>query len=120
VFIRKTIKRYKDRIYTNYLLVETVTTPQGPRQRTICSLGGLAPGPKSKWPGLIGRVEATLLGQASLERQDPLVTELVTRVRDATSRGDIVSVHTDQLRQEKPREAGPVHVGHHMAAPGDR
>jgi len=114
VFIRKTIKRYKDRIYTNYLLVETVATPQGPRQRTICSLGGLSPGPKSKWPGLIGRVEATLLGQASLERQDPLVTELVTRVRNATSRGDIVSVHTDQLRQEKPREAGPVHVGHQM------
>lgn len=114
MFIRKTTKRYKDRIYTNYLLVETETTPQGPRQRTICSLGSLSPGPKSKWPGLIGRVEATLLGQASLEKQDPLVTELATRVRNASDCGDIVSVHADQLRQEKPREAGPVHVGHQM------
>src|SRR5215210_1888693 len=114
VFIRKTVKRYKDKIYTNYLLVETVSTPQGPRQRTLCSLGSLPPGPKSKWPGLIGRVEAALLGQTSLESQDPLVTELVTRVRTATSRQDIVSVHTDQLRQEEAREAGPVHVGHQM------
>ena len=114
MFIRKTSKRYKNKTYTNYLLVETVTTPKGPRQRTICSLGSLSPGPESKWSGLIGRVEATLQGQASLERQDPLVTELVTRVRNATSRDDIVSVHTDQLRQEKPRKARPVHVGHQM------
>src|SRR5215210_6642095 len=71
VFIRKTVKRYKDKTYTNYLLVETVSTPQGPRQRTLCSLGSLPPGPKSKWPGLIGRVEAALLGQTSLESQDP-------------------------------------------------
>jgi hypothetical protein len=112
--MRKTTKRYKDKIYTNYLLVETLTTPQGPRQRTICSLGSLSPGPKSKWPGLIGRVEACLQGQASLEKQDPLVADFVTRVLNATSREDIVSVHTDQLRQEKPREAGPVHVGHQM------
>lgn len=114
MFIRKTVKRYKDKTYTNYLLVETVSTPQGPRQRTLCSLGSLPPGPKSKWPGLIGRVEAALLGQTSLESQDPLVTDLVTRVRTATSRQDIVSVHADQLRQEEAREAGPVHVGHQM------
>lgn len=114
MFIRKTVKRYKDKIYTNYLLVETVSTPQGPRQRTLCSLGSLPSGPKSKWPGLIGRVEAALLGQTSLESQDPLVTEIVTRVRTAISRQDIVSVHTDQLRQEEAREAGPVHVGHQM------
>ena len=114
MFIRKTVKRYKDKTYTNYLLVETVSTPQGPRQRTVCSLGSLPPGPKSKWPGLIGRVEAALLGQTSLESQDPLVTELVARVRTATGRQDIVSVHTDQLRQEEAREAGPVHVGHQL------
>lgn len=114
MFIRKTVKRYKDKTYTNYLLVETVNTPQGPRQRTLCSLGSLPPGPKSKWPGLIHRVEAVLLGQTSMESQDPLVTELVTRVHTATSRQDIVSVHTDQLRQEEAREAGPVHVGHQM------
>jgi len=114
VFIRKTVKRYKDKIYTNYLVVETVTTPQGPRHRTLCSLGPLSPGPKSKWPGLIGQVEAALAGQTSLRAQAPLVTEVVSRVRTATNRQDLVSVHTDQLRQEEAREAGPVHVGHQM------
>lgn len=114
MFIRKTVKRYKDKIYTNYLVVETVTTPQGPRHRTLCSLGPLSPGPKSKWPGLIGQVEAALAGQTSLRAQAPLVTEVVSRVRTATNRQDLVSVHTDQLRQEEAREAGPVHVGHQM------
>lgn len=114
MFIRKTVKRYKDKTYTNYLVVETVTTPQGPRQRTLCSLGSLPPGPKSKWPRLIGQVEAALSGQTSLEAQDPLVAEVAIRVRNATSRQDVVSVYTDQLRQEEPREAGPVHVGHQM------
>lgn len=114
MFIRKTTKRYKDKTYTNYLVVETVSTPQGPRQRTICSLGNLAPGPKSKWPGLVSQVEAALSGQASLETSDPLVTAVAARVRDSTSRQDLVSIHTDQVRQEKPREAGPVHVGHQM------
>jgi transposase len=114
VFIRKTVKRYKDKTYTNYLVVETVTTAQGPRQRTLCSLGSLSPGPKSKWPRLIDQVEAALSGQTSLEAQDPLVTEVSARVRKAISCQDIVSVHTDQLRQEEAREAGPVHVGHQM------
>lgn len=114
MFIRKTTKRYKDKTYTNYLVVETVSTPQGPRQRTICSLGNLAPGPKSKWPGLISQVEASLSGQTSWAAEDPLVTEVASRVRQATRHQDLVSVHTDQVRQEKPREAGPVHVGHQM------
>lgn len=115
MFIRKTTKRYKDKTYSNYLVVETLSTPQGPRQRTICSLGNLAPGPKSKWPGLIRQVEASLSGQTSLEAADPLVSEVAARVRQAAARHqDLVSVHTDQVRQEKPREAGPVHVGHQM------
>lgn len=114
MFIRKTTKRYKDKTYTNYLVVETVSTPQGPRQRTICSLGNLAPAPPSKWPGLMSRVEAALSGQACLEEEDSLVTEVAARIRQASRRQDLVSVHTNQVSQEKPREAGPVHVGHQI------
>ena len=43
-----------------------------------------------------------------------MVTEVVNRVRTAANRQDLVSVHTDQLRQEEAREVGPVHVGHQM------
>ena len=73
MFIRKTVKRYKYQTYTSYLLVESVSTPQGPRQRMICSLGDLSPGPREKWMGLANRIEAALQEQASLEEPDPLV-----------------------------------------------
>ena len=119
VFIRKTIKRYKEQTYTHYLLVETVSTPKGPRQKTICSLGDLSPGPRQKWAALVGRVEAALRGQVSLEGPDPLIEGIVSRIRSAQREspqddGDIVAVHTDQVSLEEAREAGPVHVGHQM------
>jgi transposase len=119
VFLRKTVKRYKDRTYTNYLLVETLSTSQGPRQKTICSLGDLSPGPRSKWLGLVDRIEAALQGQVPLEGPDPLVDEIVGRIRSAGQGlsqrdGDVVAVHTDQVSLEKAREAGPVHVGHQL------
>lgn len=119
VFIRKTVKRYKEQTYTHYLLVETVSTPKGPRQKTICSLGDLSPGPRQKWAALAGRVEAALRGQVSLEGPDPLIEGIVGRIRSAQGEspqpdGDIVAVHTDQVSLEEAREAGPVHVGHQM------
>ncbi len=41
MYIRKDSHRHKDRVYTNYRLVEAYHTPDGPRQRTVCSLGDL-------------------------------------------------------------------------------
>ena len=46
MYLRRTTRRVGDKTYQNYLLVESVATPKGPRQRVICSLGALAPGPK--------------------------------------------------------------------------
>jgi hypothetical protein len=45
MYIRKTRKSHKGKTYTNYLLVESVSAPKGPRQRIICSLGSLAAAP---------------------------------------------------------------------------
>lgn len=118
VFIRKTVKRHNGRSYSTYLLVESVRTPEGPRQKTICSLGDLSPGPRQKWLGLVNRVEAALQGQAPLDGPDPLVEGIVDKIRSAEPRlrrdDDIVAVHTDQVSLEKAREAGPVHVGHQL------
>lgn len=118
MFIRKTVKRHNGRSYTTYLLVESVRTPEGPRQKTICSLGDLSPGPRPKWLGLVNRVEAALQGQVPLDGPDPLVEGIVDKIRSAEPRlrqdDDIVAVHTDQVSLEKAREAGPVHVGHQM------
>ena len=48
MYLRKATRRYKDKTYTNYVLVESVRTPKGPRRRTICTLKqrlrALAPG----------------------------------------------------------------------------
>ena len=49
MYIRKSTRSYKGRTYTNYLLVESVHTPKGPRQNTICSLGDLSPRPREEW-----------------------------------------------------------------------
>ena len=45
MYLRKSTRRYKDKTYINHLLVESVQTARGPRQRTICSLGSLDPAP---------------------------------------------------------------------------
>ena len=49
MYLRKIERHYKDTVYTHYLLVESVHTAKGPRQRTICSLGDLKPKPAREW-----------------------------------------------------------------------
>ena len=121
MFIKRTTRRVGDRTYVNHLLVETVTTPHGPRHRTICSLGALAPAPADAWRGLARKLSAALGGQTTLVPEPP-VEALAARVRPTRPRAstpppaadDVVAIHTDQVRSEDHRPAGPVHVGHQM------
>ncbi len=107
--------------YVNHLLVESVTTADGPRHRTICSLGSLAPGPAEEWRGLARKLAAALGGQTTLV-PDPAVDALAARTRPARRRthagpaaaDDMVAIRTDHVRVEDVREAGPVHVGHQL------
>jgi len=128
MFIRKTTRKYKQKTYTNYLLVESVHTPKGPRQKVICSLGDLSPRPARQWLWLAHKIEDALAGQANLlEAPDPEVERLVRQVRQRQSKRprntsaehgnrsadeDLIAVRVDQVRMERPREAGPVHVGY--------
>ena len=120
MFIKQTKKRVGDKTYVNHLLVESVATPNGPRHRVVCSLGSLAPAPAADWLVLAHKVEVALTGQHPLVR-DAQVETIVATVQ-AARRGarqpagtpDLVAVHTDQVTTEEPREAGPVHVGHHL------
>ena len=68
MYVRKTTRRYKDKTYTNYLLVESVHTPKGPRQKVICSLGDLSPRPAEDWLRLAHKVEDALVGQVNLSQ----------------------------------------------------
>ena len=121
MFIKRTSRRVGEKTYVNHLLVESIATPQGPRHRTICSLGSLAPAPVDEWRTLARKLGAALSGQTTLA-PEPTVETLAAHVRPARPRArgqsraadDVVAVHTDQVRSEDIREAGPVHVGHHM------
>jgi hypothetical protein len=128
VYIRKTTKSHKGKSYTNYLLVESLATPKGPRQRIICSLGSLAPAPPDQWLNLARRLQASLQGPSSLTPTDPQVEALAEKVRQARdSRGTqpqprpavrpTLAVDTARVTVEEAREAGSVHVGHQMGQP---
>ena len=120
MYIRKTRRVYKGKTYTNHLLVESVLTPKGPRQRTICSLGSLEPAPGQNWLALAHKMESALQGQLSLQEPDATVQTLVARARKARGKrngrkgSSLLVIDTDGVVTEESREAGPVHVGHQM------
>jgi transposase len=138
MYVRQTTRRYKDKTYTNYLLVESIHTPKGPRQKVICSLGDLSPRPAEDWLRLARKVEDALVGQANLfSSPDPEVEQIVCQIRTRqaptpqppagplpesgpadlicplpeSGPADLISVHTDSVAMTQPRSAGPLHVG---------
>jgi transposase len=122
VYLRKTTKTHKGKTYDNYLLVESVSTPKGPRQKIICSLGSLAPAPREHWLDLAHRMQASLAGQQPLT-PDAAAETLIERgrrgrkARRATSpvnRETLVAIESERVSVEEAREAGAVHVGHQM------
>ena len=125
MYIRKSTRSYKGKTYANYLLVESVLTPKGPRQRTICSLGNLAPAPREEWLAMAHKLESSLRGQLSLASDEEsakisALTQTVRRGRkrkakvEAEAAGIVVTVQADHVETEEAREAGSVHVGHQM------
>jgi transposase len=113
MYLRRTTRRVGDKTYQNYLLVESVTTPKGPRQRVICSLGALAPAPKDEWLGTARRLHAALAGQTALVPDAP-GEALAARARPPRPRGPGLTIDPDRVTFEDEREAGPVHVGHQI------
>src|SRR5216117_3630117 len=118
MYIRKTTRTYKGKTYTNHLLVESVQTPSGPRQRTICSLGSLEPAPAEDWLALAHKLESALHGQESLPGSPPEVEQHSQKARNGKKRpapsASAIAVDPDHITMEEAREAGPVHAGHQM------
>src|ERR1700756_5847544 len=87
MYVRQTTRRYKDKTSTNYLLVESIHPPKGPRQKVICSLGDPSPRPAEDWLRLARKVEDALVGQTHLFSQpDPEVEQIVRQVRKRRAR----------------------------------
>jgi len=76
MFIKKNTVKRGNKTYITHLLVESVSTPAGPRHKVICSLGKLDPGPKEEWLALADRIQAALGGQPGLF-EDPRVDHVV-------------------------------------------
>jgi transposase len=126
MYIRKTTKTHKGKTYHNYLLVESLHTPKGPRQRILCSLGSLAPAPREHWLNLAHRVQASLAGQLSLTpTEDAPLQTLVEKGRRGRKPGlavaqpsapadALLAVDSERVSIEAAREAGGVHVGHQI------
>lgn len=125
MYIRKTKRVYKGKSYTNHLLVESVLTAKGPRQRTICSLGSLQPAPHEQWLALAHKMESALQGQLSLSGPQAPTELLLARARKGRRQrqklatvyrptGSLVLIDTDRIDTEEHREAGTVHVGHQI------
>jgi transposase len=125
MYIRKSTRRYKDKTYTNYVLVESVHTEKGPRQKAVCSLGDLGPRPREAWLKLAHKIETALIGQGDLlePHTAPEVAEIVAKVRarenaarrrpvPRAAKGEVIAVEASRVTTERHREAGPVHVGY--------
>ena len=132
MYIRKASRTVHGKTYFNYLLVESHLTPQGPRQKVICSLGDLSPRPKEQWLELARKLESALTGQQDLFASagpDPELETLVAKVKAGPRRRraqqdqqalaasadpgeETIAVLTGAVRSEHSREAGPVHVGY--------
>ncbi len=116
MYIRRTQREYKGKTYINHLLVESVQTPKGPRQRTLCSLGSLEPAPAEDWLGLAHKIQSALQGQVSLSAVPTEVARGIRRARPekkpAASSDSTLTVDVDRAEIEEARPLGPVHVGH--------
>src|SRR3974377_727073 len=133
MYIRKSIRSYKGRTYTNYVLVESINTPKGPRQKTISSLGALGERSREEWLKPPGKIEDALVGQGNLlATDDAEVADIVRRVKTRRVRHDtdrqergrssssrrggassiLIKVDPARVATERHREAGPVHVGY--------
>src|SRR5687767_12087030 len=104
MYIRKSTRTYKGKTYSNYVLVESLLTPKGPRQKIICSLGDLRPRPRAEWLELAHKLTSALSGQADLldgQAPDPELQEILAKVQFAVppsrAASDLLAVHVDQV-----------------------
>ena len=116
MFIKRTKRTLRGKIYTNHLLVESVATERGPRHRVVCSLGSLSPGPKAQWLKLAHHLQQSLSGQESLLDDSPQ-EQVALQKPEVAARGPKKhqsgsDVNRDEVEVEQARQAGAVHVGH--------
>lgn len=75
MFIRETVKSQKGKKYVQHQLVESIRTPNGPRQILLLNIGFLDL-PRDQWKELANTIESELHGQQNLFSQNPEIEKL--------------------------------------------
>ncbi len=103
MFIREkeTKNKHTGRTYKKHVLVETVRTEKGPRQRTVMQLGTLEL-PKSKWKALAACLERKLSGQTTFADEPPEIEAVASR---ALEQYEVVSRRKEEkTKREKEQD----------------
>src|SRR5215467_3018837 len=120
MYLRRTTRMLKGRTYVNYQLVVSVRTPNGPRQKTICSLGDLGPGSREEWAKRARKLEHAVAGQEDLfEPSDAEAKRMLEKAKakhignsQQSYGGEHITIDPKLITTECHREAGTVHVGY--------
>src|SRR3970040_1727396 len=102
MFLRPNDRTKDGKTHTYWSLVETVPTPDGPRQRTICYLGELNRSPAPRWRKTIQIFNAQ--GEA-----EPLA--LFPAGAPLPADAQVVAIRLDRVRWTRPRTFGDVWLG---------
>lgn len=101
--------------------MESRSTPEGPRQKTVCSLGSLSPGPRKKWLALARKLLTALEGNTGAGSGGPAVGGGITvhppgegavKPGPPADTPEAPAIDPEQIRAEQASEAGPVLAGH--------
>jgi hypothetical protein len=104
MFIRKVNKTFPDSglEYIQHRLVESVRTPQGPRQRVLLNLGTLTI-PETKFKDLANAIEAQLYGQPGLFGEDPELDGLARHFCQLIIAKRLAKADKDALTASQPQ-----------------
>jgi hypothetical protein len=102
MFLRPNLRHKDGKDHTYWSLVETVRTPDGPRQRTLCYLGELNDSAQARWLKTIEVFNA----QGESQQLKLFPSDVAPPEGDAS----VARVRLDQVRLERTRRFGGLSV----------
>jgi transposase len=103
MFLRRHARAKDGKLHTYWSLVETVRTPDGPRQRTLCYLGELNDSAQARWLKTIEVFNA----QGESHQLKLFPSDVEPPENDAA----VARVRLNKVRLERPRRFGDVFLG---------
>lgn len=106
MFLRANRRTKDGKDHTYWSLVETVRTPGGPRQRTVCYLGELNTGAAARWRKTIQLVNA--------RGEEVQLALFPADGAECPEEDGVVQIRLDRVRWTRPREFGDGWLGWHL------